>query len=255
MPHPVPFVSAAPHGEDVVLALAFGDLRDLRYLEITADPAVTSRCGALAGQGWHGQTLAAAAFIDGRGGVDGSSAAVRALHALLVDGPDAAGVLDLLDLATLSPWVVVVPTAAAESVAAALASHGYLSVYDDGTSRFSVAAEHAASLRGPLDRLARPQDDPLAPTDDVIEQGAGLELEVAELRAELDLARAELARWQTRAVDGWSEIVARAGRGLQDAGDGEFIDEVEAMRRTLSWRVTKPLRAARVLSRRIPFAR
>ncbi|WP_448061621.1 hypothetical protein [Cellulomonas hominis] len=245
--HPAPFVSAAPRGEDVILARALDSVPEPRYLEVVADRTAPGRCSALAGRGWQGRTVTAD---------EAAAHEAASVHALLVDGPDAAEVLGRLDLAALAPWVVIATAASDDAAPLALAERGFVPTYFDGHSRFYVAAEHTATLRDRLDRPAGPSDDyRTAEVDALLTQVAGLEQEVAELRAARDSALTELVRWRARAVEGWSEVAARAGRGLRDAGDGEFIDEVEAMRRTLSWRITKPLRAVRVLSRRNPFAR
>lgn len=72
--------------------------------------------------------------------------------------------------------------------------------------------------------------------------------EVAELRAELDLAVADLERWRTLALDGWSTAEAgSAGTGTPSVGEAALRREIEAIQRTLSWRVTRPLRVARRL--------
>jgi hypothetical protein len=77
---------------------------------------------------------------------------------------------------------------------------------------------------------------------------AVLARELAEARAECDRLRGELAeatqssvRWRAAALAGWNE------RG-QSSETSRMQREVEAMRATLSWRITRPLRVVRSLS-------
>jgi len=76
---------------------------------------------------------------------------------------------------------------------------------------------------------------------------AVLARELAEARAECDRLRGELgeatesaARWRAVALAGWNE------RG-QSSETSRMQREVDAMRETLSWRITRPLRVARSL--------
>jgi hypothetical protein len=78
--------------------------------------------------------------------------------------------------------------------------------------------------------------DPLAhlraERDQLLAQRASLELELAQ-------ARHDIAIWRTTALEGWDTA---AGTG----GGGAFAgDEAAAMRATLSWRITRPLRMVR----------
>ena len=69
---------------------------------------------------------------------------------------------------------------------------------------------------------------------------AAVRAERDRLRAELDAAEESALRWRAAALAGWNEFG-------QSADSGQVHREIEAMRNTLSWRVTKPLRVARSL--------
>jgi len=73
------------------------------------------------------------------------------------------------------------------------------------------------------------------PTDQ--DDVADLRRQLAALTAEHAATLADLARWRTAALEGWSEAAASPARAASD--------EVLAMQQTLSWRVTRPLRAVR----------
>ena len=76
---------------------------------------------------------------------------------------------------------------------------------------------------------------PLAGAGDAVDR---LRVELDAMRAELAATQARLEHWRTRAMDGW-EQAAKVG-GHQFGGD-----EAAAMRQTLSWRITRPLRIVR----------
>lgn len=81
--------------------------------------------------------------------------------------------------------------------------------------------------------------DPTDPADD--RTGAN---RTAELESELERTRADLEMWRARALAGWSEAVA-AGVGHPRGDAAGLAAEIEAMRATLSWRITAPLRLVR----------
>ncbi|HEY0188617.1 MAG TPA: hypothetical protein VGC67_14095 [Cellulomonas sp.] len=88
-----------------------------------------------------------------------------------------------------------------------------------------------------------------APDDDA----ARLREQVAELTARVDELDAEAATWRAQALSSWTETVARTRQGV-DLDSGFVSDEVEAMKATLSWRVTRPLRGVRRLITRVKQA-
>ena len=78
------------------------------------------------------------------------------------------------------------------------------------------------------------------PTADV----ASAARRVAELEEQLARTEADLELWRSRAMVGWSQAVA-AGGGHPRGDAAGLAEEIEAMRATVSWRVTAPLRAVR----------
>jgi hypothetical protein len=69
---------------------------------------------------------------------------------------------------------------------------------------------------------------------------AATRAECRELREQLAEASESLVRWRAAALAGWN------ARGLS-AESGQVQREIESMRNSLSWRVTKPLRVVRIL--------
>lgn len=114
------------------------------------------------------------------------------------------------------PWVLVVP-AVSPTRKSAPVREGYRHVLFDGVSDLLLADEHA--------ELARLLGYPAGALDDWTSP------------AQRDTVE-DLARWRERAVQGWQEQVAAVAI-LPEQG------ELHAMRQTVSWRVTRPLRAVR----------
>lgn len=254
-----PYVSTAPDRQDVVLRRALGHLSEGRYLDATArralDGAVTE---GLSAAGWTGTAVLPA----GRSGaewqerrpadvvVDGSDAAALAAGAAGA-GPThvavvAAGDPVLAPVLALEPWVVVlVPADDAALVPETgawvdeLAAAGYEGTLFDGVSRFYVAHDRVREV-GPA--LAYP----------ACRRDHYVDASVEALRAERDELVEDLLRWRTRAIEGWTG----AGPGaVRTPLEGPELAELFAarqdladIRRTLSWRVTKPLRAVRSLT-------
>lgn len=103
------------------------------------------------------------------------------------------------------------------------------------------------SSQTPTDPSATPR--PPAAGDDV----AGLQEQVAALTARIAELDAEVTTWREQALTSWTETVARTRYGL-DLDAGFVSDEVAAMKATLSWRVTRPLRGVRRLVSRVKQA-
>ena len=185
-------------------------------------------------------------------------------HLLKVDVEGSeADVISSADLRAWRPWVVVVeatrPMSAEPTHAAwepGLLSAGYVFCLFDGLSRFYVAEEHA-ELVPALSYPACPQDDY------VRREEARLRTEVEELaraqarhRHELDAMRSHLLEWRRLAVVEW----AGGDREGDREGDRDDVTlarrhvaavdrELEAIRASVSWRVTAPLRVVRRLGR------
>jgi hypothetical protein len=111
----------------------------------------------------------------------------------------------------------------------------------DGLSRFYVSEERAGELEEKLSYPACLLDDyvhissvrlrnELQDLHEARERMEALEREIEDLRH-------DLVRWRRAAVDSWAGAVATHGGAAQA--------ELDAMRRTVSWRVTRPLRAVR----------
>ena len=169
------------------------------------------------------------------------------VHFMLVDTEGSeAQVLASVDLHRFRPWVLVIESTAPNSTVqthdaweADVRAAGYRFCLFDGLSRFYVAEEHAETLQA---RLAYPA----CVLDTFVE--ANLEARayaVWEGRQELI---AEVRRWRAEALRLWAGAgdtaslsdLQRVQRELTAA-----FDELAAVRGTVSWRVTRPLRAVR----------
>jgi len=175
----------------------------------------------------------------------------RDIHFLMVDVEGAeSAVIASVDLDRWRPWVLVVEaTAPLDSRPThhdwepTVLAAGYEFCLFDGLSRFYVAREHSAALKDALGYPACPHDDYVS-VDLVV---AREERDAAEARWSASVEDA--VHWRTIALTGWADALARTRPHSAPVDDGARR-ELEAMRRTLSWRVTRPLRSARgVLSR------
>ncbi len=120
-----------------------------------------------------------------------------------------------LDVEAL-PWVLVVP-ADGPTRESAPVCEGYRHVLFDGVSDLLLAEQHA-DLAPLLGYPAGVHDDWSSPAQRATDE--------------------DLARWREQAVRGWAEQVAAVPVLPEHA-------EIHAMTQTLSWRVTRPLRAVR----------
>lgn len=181
-------------------------------------------------------------------------------HLLKIDVEGAeADVLRSVDLLQWRPWVVVVeatkPLTAEpshEEWEPDLLAAGYRFCLFDGLSRFYVAEEHA-HLAPALSYPACPQDDYVRREEvELREQVQQLTGSEDQRRHELDALRTSLLTWRRQAVVEWA-----GGAQWPDRDEVELarhhvavVDrELEAMRASVSWRVTRPLRAVRRLGR------
>ncbi len=195
------------------------------------------------------------------------------IHFMTVDTEGAeASVLSSIDLRRWRPWVLVIestlPNSSEPSYEAweprVLAS-GYQFCLFDGLSRFYVAEEHA-------DWLAARLSYPACALDHYV---TWHEVAAQERITSLDVARNQAVqdalRWRTAAVARWVDSLAPARYLRQDP---EFIAlraerdrlavemsglqselalrraEIHETHRTLSWRVTRPLRVVRRIGSR-----
>jgi FkbM family methyltransferase len=181
-----------------------------------------------------------------------------------VEGAEAE-VLASIDLETWRPWVLVVEATHPNSDEPTfmkwqdgVLAAGYRLCLFDGLSRFYVSDERSGELEEKLSYPACPLDGyvrfPMVQVRNELQElqqahhGAHGELEARqrrldELGREVEELRHAVVRWRRAAVESWAgSVTARGG-----ASSKELYDELEAMRETLSWRVTRPLRAVRSL--------
>ena len=228
------FESFARDGEDVVLWRALGGVADGRVAELAADPAVEpSVTRALTDRGWTYLALADGAEI----------AAGGTVHALVVaDAVAAESAVTALSDAGSAPWVVLVnagdlPVGDAQAEMRRIAdATGYELCLFDGVNGYLVHPDQASELRSALSYPAGSRD---------LFRGPALraaETEIETLGAELAATSATIISWRATALQRWNDAVTRHPPVQASA-------ELEAMRNTVSWRVTKPLRAVR---RRVP---
>ncbi|WP_217616747.1 FkbM family methyltransferase [Cellulomonas sp. GbtcB1] len=179
------------------------------------------------------------------------------IHFMVVDVEGAEReVLESIDLRHRRPWVLVVEATAPsngrtdvhtvrrthDEWEALVTGAGYTFCQFDGLSRFYVADEHA-DLRDTLSIPAGPLD--FFTTDELVT----LRSEIERLKGVRDDLERQAIHWRATAFARWSEALAAvAAAGVAPApvaDDGAARAELAAMRRTVSWRVTRPLRLAR----------
>jgi FkbM family methyltransferase len=166
------------------------------------------------------------------------------VHFVVVDVEGAEPeVLRSLDLKRWQPWVLVVESTAPLSTEPThdawertVLEAGYEFCLFDGLSRFYVSPQHP-ELRDLLSYPACPLDE--------------YDTDVDRARRDtIDRLGAEVVRWRTAALTRWSAKAAKAAPRAQDQQRIAALEaEVVAIRHTLSWRVTAPLRAVRGLRR------
>ncbi|MFP5218811.1 MAG: FkbM family methyltransferase [Actinomycetes bacterium] len=175
-----------------------------------------------------------------------------------VEGAEA-DVLAGADLARWRPWVLVVEATRPNSTEQTheewepgVLAAGYRFCLFDGLSRFYVRDDKAAELAPalsypacPLDGYVRAEEVRLRARLDHVGQlhhRASEELDVLRRRdADAQALRAEVVRWRGIALERWSAAVS----GPRSSVDDGARAELEALQRTVSWRVTAPLRAVR----------
>lgn len=234
-------VSRARNGEDVVLLRALGHLASVRYALLATDLGVMAPgAEALEASGWAGQHLT---VPDQPGLVAQAVAALEAeagapVHVLWVAVPDRAEeVFPSVQHAGARPWVVLVECSAEAGAGldAGAADARYTAQLFDGVSRYYVAEEH--------DELIGALSYPPCSRDNFVPYPE------AQARERSESLLQEVVHWRRLAVTGWADAVVRprvddvVGMATGDARRLEY--ELAAMRQTLSWRVTRPLRVFR----------
>jgi hypothetical protein len=232
-----PFESYARNGEDVVLWRALGTTRQGRFLEILPHPVSDySITRALAERGWQGLALdhseadhAAVALAD-------AGWAGQPVQLLVAADPAAASTALVALRPGVEPTVVLVAGGAADQLPG---FDSYQVAQFDGVSTFLVRAAASAELRAELSYPACSRDE-----FTTLDQRR-LIAERDALVAQLQTAAADVVRWRAAALQRWNAAAAGADPGWAHR-------ELEAMRNTVSWKVTRPLRAVR---RRLPVSR
>jgi hypothetical protein len=255
--HDGPFISFARNAEDVVLHRALGSVRAGRYVEIGADdPTRSSVTRAFYDRGWRGVVIAPdAATVEAvrrdrprdtvvlGQGLDGQPGTEDDVHVLVVGpGVPLRAALAGVDLRRWRPWVLVDATAAPggatppEEDEQLLLGAGYECSLVEGASRFYVATERAADLRPAL-----------SPRHELEQELAATREALAEVRAERDALLAERDRWRGPVLARWVDAVGSTDPSTPTGrGSHEIVrlkEELAAMRATVSWRITAPLRA------------
>ncbi|SDI93971.1 hypothetical protein SAMN05444157_0899 [Frankineae bacterium MT45] len=220
------FASCAVNGEDVVVARAFEAVAAPTYLQVRDGDGGRSELCGLDAIGWKGQSVRVEApelAAKTIAGLElGPEVQVVSLDSARLVGPT----LEALHARGSLPWVVLVTVSAAERPPGAGKPElaGYTHTLFDGVSDYFLRLDHPELAAG-LGYPACSRDDFTTPAQ-------------RELTVELDDATAAAGKWQAKALAGWNEHAAfNASSAAQ---------ELIAIRKTVSWRVTKPLRAVRV---------
>lgn len=164
-----------------------------------------------------------------------------AIHFLLVDVEGAEpAVLRSIDLTRWRPWVLCIEATRPNSTVSAhgewedgVLAAGYEFCVFDGLSRFYVAKEHAADLKATLSYPACVIDNYLTHSHDTALQTA-------------DRLMVETTHWRTVALTQWADVVGQVGLAAAEER-AHLLEELDAIRNTLSWRVTRPLRGVRTM--------
>ena len=169
-----------------------------------------------------------------------------------------AGVLRGFDLLRWHPWVLVIEATAPDSERptygeweSLVTSAGYRFCLFDGLSRFYVAADHTDLVdrlshgAAILDRYTTLRQRELeADTDKLRKQLDKTSRALQDATTSLDQATYDVLRWRSAALMRWAESIAAAASDAPLEAD-HLRSELVAMRQTVSWRVTRPLRAVR----------
>jgi FkbM family methyltransferase len=185
------------------------------------------------------------------------------IHFMVIDTEGAErSVLETLDLTRWRPWILVVEATRPLTTEPShdgwehiILGGGYEFCLFDGLSRFYVAAEKAEELRSALIAPANPLDEYTLHSTRVAERER--DEAIAEMRRHDEGLQAALLRWRAAALRAWATSAEmRQEQDLrkqieEHVNHVQHVDEqLAAMRRTLSWRVTRPLRMLKSVARR-----
>lgn len=170
------------------------------------------------------------------------------------------GVLRGFDLPRWRPWVLVIEATAPDSISPTyqawehvVEKAGYRFQLFDGLSRFYVAAEHEDELAAALGHGASILDNyttlrqrNLESTIQRLHEGLrNADENLAQAKRDLAQATDDVVEWRSAALTRWADSVAAASQQTDSDEAQHLRDELAAVRATVSWRVTKPLRAVR----------
>jgi FkbM family methyltransferase len=176
------------------------------------------------------------------------------IHFMIIDTEGSErSVLESMDFDRWRPWVLVIEATAPntnrptyDTWEELVLQADYEFMLFDGLSRFYMAAEKRAELAlnlsypaGILDKFTRSEDPNAAVPMATQRRMTDLEGEVSDLKAQLADAGEQVVRWRALAIDGLTTATQAT------AASPDVQQELEAMRRTISWRVTAPLRRLR----------
>jgi hypothetical protein len=172
-------------------------------------------------------------------GSTGPDTASSAIHVVLARDEDAAAAAAFAS--GNGAWVVALRQARPDTRPwpgwhGEVLAAGYLPCQFTGTWRLYVAPDRADAIGTPLSYPALTAADRQPPADEL---------------------RADLIAWRAKALEGWAEAsLLNSCASTGPADDGTRAEELralraelDAMRATVSWRVTRPLRAVRSLGR------
>jgi FkbM family methyltransferase len=187
------------------------------------------------------------------------------IHFVVIDTEGAERqVLETVDLGRWRPWVLVVEATRPNGTEPThdaweqlVLGAGYRFCLFDGLSRFYVAQEKANELGPLLQAPANILDNYVTHRQVVL--AAELEAVRADMLRHDQLNQSAILEWRSAAVRAW---VHAADAAVMPKREEELLhqinlqvnhirsvdEQLEAMRRTVSWRVTRPLRGLRSLS-------
>jgi FkbM family methyltransferase len=172
----------------------------------------------------------------------------RDIHFVSVDVEGAEpAVLRSFDLERWRPWILVVESTAPRSTEQTheawepgVLAAGWVPCLFDGLSRFYASPDHP--------ELVELLSYPACPLDEYDTDADRQRRDTIERQQhQLDLSFAETTRWRTAALTRWSVAAAQGSdqAAHEAARAAQLESELIATRRTLSWRVTAPLRTLR----------
>jgi hypothetical protein len=207
--------ASAPAGAPSIPAIVTAFISDTgsAFLDVrTVGQPERTHVGSLRRSGWSGTSIDSSELDRLTTDAPDLAGATTTLRLLVVDEPSlAARALAALEAQSISPWLIVVSPSAGDS-STALADLRHL-LFDGVNDYFAASGQEM--LAGKLSTAI----------------------------SDAQLTASSLRRWRASALEGW---YARGSASDAFNAAQELID----IKQTLSWRVTRPLRAVR---RRLPI--